>query len=104
MTWPLVKLRVSALTHAGVKAALLAAGDEGLLRIDSPGRGDLNLDGVVLESLPDKGEWPCCGFVRTGGHNSSCTFYGCDEQCKHEHQSENSLGEYVCDDCGWLKR
>lgn len=104
MTWPLVKLRVSALAFAGVRAALREAGPEGLLRIDNPGPGDLNLDGVVLVPLPDNGLWPCCSFPRTGGHNSSCTFYGCDEQCKHERLSENSLGEYVCDDCGYLKR
>ena len=79
MTWPLVTLRVPALAMAGVRAALVAAGSEGLLRIDNPEEGDLNLDGVVLEALPDNSLWPCCGFARSGGHNSSCTFYGCDE-------------------------
>lgn len=79
MTWPLVKLRVDAVGWRTVKAALMAAGSEGLLRINNPGEGDLNLDGVVLEALPDNGLWPCCGFPRSGGHNSSCTFYGADE-------------------------
>lgn len=83
MTWPLVNLQVPLHVYMGVERALDAAGDEGRLRMDNPSQWCLNLDGVVLEAIPDDPAlWPCCGFPRTGGHNSSCTFYGCDEPTK----------------------
>lgn len=93
MTWPLVILRVPLEAYVAIKHALILAGSEGKLRIDNPTHNHLNLDGVALEPIPvrDEGLWPCCGFARTGGHNSSCAFYGCDE-IKSE--------DRVCADCG----
>jgi len=82
MTWPLVILRVPLAAYLLIEAALAKSGDEGLLRIDSPSPGHLNLDGVVLEPDPstlDIKVWPCCGHPIAEGHNSSCTFYGLDK-------------------------
>lgn len=82
MTRFLTKLRVPLEVYEAISRRLRESGEEGLIRIDSPTPGHLNLDGVALEVDPrtiKRTEWACCGLPRTGGHNTSCTFYGLDE-------------------------